>query len=215
MPETLAATIAAWVDGWSLSRGSGRPEVVREGFFLRVDSATEVARFVLSNGDDESIRLVAARVSEPATWLKVPGTAATVMPQLGPVWRVGQPLALMATVLATADVPSAPTGYRVRIETGELTTQVVVETSDGELSARGRIGVGESGVVFDAIVTTPEHQRRGLGSLVMSVLGNDAIRRGQNRGILMASEQGRLLYRHLGWQLVSPFTEAHFVQCVR
>lgn len=53
--------------------------------------------------------------------------------------------------------------------------------------------------IADRIETVPEHRRRGLGSVVMSSLVENAMAHGATTGILVATADGQQLYSALGW----------------
>ena len=66
--------------------------------------------------------------------------------------------------------------------------------SPGQRRARsGRYGV------VDQVWTRPADRRRGLGTLLMTMLGNRAVSLGLTTGVLSATDDGRALYRSLGW----------------
>lgn len=77
--------------------------------------------------------------------------------------------------------------------------QVSVTDSDGEPAAGGLMGVHGTDAIAHHITTEPDHRRRGLGSVVMSVLSRRAIRLGATTGMLVAAPMGQFLYQRLGW----------------
>jgi GNAT superfamily N-acetyltransferase len=109
----------------------------------------------------------------------------------------------MATELSTSDV-RAPDGYALTVETRDRVTFVRVLSADGAVAARGQIAPTGECAVVDMVETDPAHQRRGLGSLVMRTLANEALARGASTGVLGASIEGRALYEALGWQVHAP-----------
>jgi GNAT superfamily N-acetyltransferase len=193
----------AWVAGWALSRGTEPPVELAEGFRIDVGLPHHVARYVLPDADEATVRKVAGSVTVPNVWLKAFVEPETVASWLPPGWTEGPPTFLMATELRSS-VTRVPDGYTVttRIEGG--VTFVRVLAADGALAARGQVAVvGESAVV-DQVETEPAHQRRGLGSLVMRGLANTGIERGATTGVLGASIEGRALYESLGWRVHAP-----------
>ncbi|MGG5174850.1 GNAT family N-acetyltransferase [Pseudarthrobacter sp. J1763] len=90
----------------------------------------------------------------------------------------------------------------------ELATSVkdgvhyVVVHAGEKVAASGRVNVVNHTAVFDAIVTDPEFQRRGLGSFIMKSLAAQAFEHDVENGLLLASSDGQKLYAHLGWQQV-------------
>lgn len=69
-------------------------------------------------------------------------------------------------------------------------------------AAKGDICIDDSIAIFDRISTEENMRRQGLGSLVMRSLGVDALGKGAEKGWLIASPQGELLYERLGWETV-------------
>lgn len=196
-----------WVLGWAVSRGTEPPVEQAEGFRIDVGLPHHVARYVLLDADEAAVepavRKVAGSVTVPNTWLKAfvaPELVASWLP-LG--WTSGPPTFLMATALRPSEV-RAPDGYAVTSETRAGVTFVRVLSADGAVAARGQIAVTGESAVVDQVETDPAHQRRGLGSLVMRTLANDAVARGASTGVLGASAEGRALYEALGWTVHAP-----------
>lgn len=74
---------------------------------------------------------------------------------------------------------------------------------DGVEAASGLLAVVGEDAVPHRIQTSPEHRRRGLGSVVMGVLAQEAVKAGAADGLLFATEDGLHLYAKLGWQRIS------------
>jgi GNAT superfamily N-acetyltransferase len=124
-------------------------------------------------------------------------------PWLTPDWTQSQPVWLMAVDLEARRV-SLPEGYSLGTVVRDGVIRVTVSTTDGTVAASGRIGMaGQTGTVDD-VSTEPEHQRRGLGSVVLRSLANEALEAGASVGILGATVQGRALYEYLGWKTHAP-----------
>jgi GNAT superfamily N-acetyltransferase len=107
--------------------------------------------------------------------------------------------------------PATPTLPAYRLETtsdGPLEFANVID-EEGNVAARGMAAiVGEDAVMHD-IHTDPAHRRRGLGSVVMTLLSRRAMGRGATTGLLMATPDGGYLYTKLGWS-----TEATMITAV-
>ncbi|HEX8867456.1 MAG TPA: GNAT family N-acetyltransferase [Lentzea sp.] len=136
-------------------------------------------------------------------WITVPTTTpdevASILSGAGLTMQPRE--TFMRRALADHPAPQAPEGYEVRV-TGEDVIEVVL-TSRGEEAASGLIAVVGEDAVPHRIRTSPEHRRRGLGSVVMGVLVQEAVRAGAVDGLLFATEEGLHLYRKLGWEVVS------------
>jgi GNAT superfamily N-acetyltransferase len=193
----------AWVAGWSVSRGTEPPVELPEGFRVDVGLPHHVARYVLLDADEATVRRVAGSVTVPNIWLKAfiePEVAASWLP---PGWAEGPPTFLMATDLRPTTTRT-PDGYAVRTETQGGVTFLRVLADDGALAARGQIAVTGESAVVDQVETEPAHRRRGLGSVVMRRLANIAVERGATTAVLGASVEGRALYESLGWRVRAP-----------
>lgn len=196
-----------WVLGWAVSRGTAPPVEQAEGFRIDVGLPHHVARYVLLDVDEAAlepaVRRVAGSVTVPNTWLKAFVAPELVASWLPPAWTAGPPTFLMATELRPSDV-RAPDGYALTTESGAGVTFVRVLSTDGAVAARGQIAVTGESAVVDQVETDPTHQRRGLGSLLMRTLANDAVAQGASTGVLGASAEGRALYEALGWRVHAP-----------
>jgi ribosomal protein S18 acetylase RimI-like enzyme len=192
-----------WVLGWAVSRETKPPVEQAEGFWIDVGLPHHVARYVLLDAGEAAVRKVAGSVTVPNTWLKAFVAQETIAPWLPPGWTAGPPTFLMDTDLRPSDTRT-PDGYALTTETRAGVTFVRVLSADGALAARGQVALAGESAVVDQVETDPAHQRRGLGSLVMRTLANDAVARGASRGVLGASVEGRALYEVLGWQVRAP-----------
>jgi GNAT superfamily N-acetyltransferase len=103
----------------------------------------------------------------------------------------------MTATLAPSPVP-LPTGFSTRwIVDGPRATYCVDQ--GGRLAAEGTVGVLGADAVFDAVETSRDHRRRGLGRHVMSTLTTWACGHGATTGLLAASNDGVRLYTALDW----------------
>jgi GNAT superfamily N-acetyltransferase len=74
--------------------------------------------------------------------------------------------------------------------------------------AQGRVALVGRFAIHDQIETHEARRRRGLGSLVMHSLRENAARQGADHGVLVATADGHALYATLGWQMHSLYTTA-------
>lgn len=145
----------------------------------------------------------------PGTWLKVCARPETVAAVLPTGWTVNDPEYMMTASLRIAEL-SIPSGYRLQVTTQGFITDAEVLDTDEQVAARGRIARTGSFAVIDQVETSPSHRRRGLGRLVMGALGHRAATQGARTGVLVATRDGRGLYRSLGWTLHAPVTAVVF-----
>ncbi|MFI6687084.1 GNAT family N-acetyltransferase [Streptomyces sp. NPDC050485] len=217
MPATVTSTdeaavgtlVRAWVDGWIVSRGASDPIDRPWGWTIDAGHVNHVSRHVLPAPAEADVRSLVAATSAPGTWLKLFATEDTVRPWLGEGWHFDAPGYLMTVPLA-AERPAVPAGYTLTTWTRSGVTRVLVRTAEGHFAARGQIAPAGPAAVADQIETAPEHQRRGLGSLVMRTLQNAAYEAGATTGILVGTPEGRSLYASLGWQTHAPMASLYF-----
>ena len=196
---------AAWVGGWAVSRGTAAPRPTPWGLRVDVGTPWQYARYVMLESREPIVRDLVSRVRTPALWLKVFEEPEVVEPWLGPEWTRGDPVWLMAVDLAAEPV-ARPEGYAVEVEHARGVIRVLIRAADGSVAAHGQAGLDGAAAVVDQVGTEPAHQRRGLGSVVMRTLANEALESGAALGILGASVQGRALYASLGWKTCAPLS---------
>ncbi|MET7299872.1 GNAT family N-acetyltransferase [Embleya sp. NPDC005575] len=196
LPFPAAELVRAWVTGWAPARELPPPVEVAGGFRLHVGLPGHRVRYVLF--DVDRVAELARTRTAPGTWIKVLAPAERVRQDLTPAWIVGEPEYPMTGPLRRATA-SAPSGYTIEVEsTGEVIL-VRLRAADGDVAAYGRIAVTGETAVADRIGTEAAHRRRGLGSVVMTALGDAAAARGARTGVLVASSDGLALYSTLGW----------------
>ncbi|MGA6161237.1 GNAT family N-acetyltransferase [Amycolatopsis magusensis] len=206
----VAEVLDEWVHGWAVSRRVPRPSRLPVGFHLHVGTPGHRERYVLPRLED--LAAVAAMVTRTDTWIKVCAPREAVRAALSPAWTLDIPGHLMTTTLRSSAVRPVPEPYRLESTVDGELLRVVVRTAGGELAASGQAGLAGSSATMDKIVTEPAHQRRGLGSVVMDALREQAIAAGAVRGVLVATDDGFALYSRLGWTLIVPVTGVHLVE---
>ncbi|MEV7321993.1 GNAT family N-acetyltransferase [Streptomyces sp. NPDC093970] len=200
-----------WVSGWVVSRGASDPMPRPWGWTVDVGQQGQVARQVIVDADEARVREAAAQARGEGWWLKVFLSEPCEEPEtriagwLGPEWTSGGTASLMSVELAPAAPGPLPPDYTLRGWTRGDVVRVVVAAPDGSLAARGQMGLAGEVAVADQILTTPAHRRRGLGSVVMRALQQQALAAGATRGVLGATPQGRALYESLGWRTRTAF----------
>jgi GNAT superfamily N-acetyltransferase len=199
-PEPLPELVRQWIAGWTVSRGAADPVAEPWGWTIDVGLVGHVSRHVLPAPTDQEVHKIAAATSAPGTWLKLFAPDETVRPWLGPEWELSPPGYLMAVPLDPAQPPPVPDGYTLTSWTRGGVIRVLVRTANGELAARGQLGLAGRTGVPDQILTSAEHRRRGLGALVMRTLQQEAHLAGARLGVLVGSAEGRALYTSLGWR---------------
>jgi GNAT superfamily N-acetyltransferase len=196
---------AAWVGGWTVSRGTRPPRPTPWGLRVDVGTPRQHARYVMLESREPIVRDLVSRVRTPATWLKVLEKPEVVEPWLSREWRRDDQHWLMAVDLVAAQA-SPPADYRVDVEREDGVIRVTVRAADGSAAASGQVGLDVTTAVVDQVGTEPAHQRRGLGTVVLRTLANESLEAGAQTGILGATFQGRALYEALGWKAHAPLT---------
>ena len=200
---------AAWVDGWAVSRGTPRPVPTPWGLRVEVGTPWQYARYVMLEVHEPIVRDLAARARVPRLFMKGFVDSEVMEPWLTPDWTRDIPGWLMAVDLDTRRVP-VPEGYSVGVAAQDGVVRVSVSAADGTVAAQGQLGVTGATAVVDQVSTEPEHQRRGLGTVVLRTLANEAVEAGSSVGILGATVEGRGLYESLGWKVHAPLASFIF-----
>ena len=200
---------AAWVDGWVVSRGTSRPVPTPWGLRVQVGSPGHYARYVMLEVREPIVRDLAARASVPHVFMKAFVDPAVLEPWLTPEWTRDIPGWLMAVDLTTQRVP-VPEGYSVDVVASDNVVWVSISAADGTVAAKGQVAITGATAVVDQVSTEPEHQRRGLGTVVLRTLANEAVEAGSSVGILGATVDGRALYEDLGWKVHAPLASFIF-----
>ncbi|MEU3538682.1 GNAT family N-acetyltransferase [Streptomyces paromomycinus] len=220
LPSHLPDLVRIWVHGWTRCRGTAAPVATRGGFHVEIGRPGQPGRYVFPTADPDVLRSLTASITAPNLWVKVCAPRAVIAPVLPSGWEFDEPQFLMSVTLAAPDGsparrPHAPAGYTVETVNKDgdgIIDCRVLHTATGDLAARGRAAVTDActppAVIYDMINTSAEHRRRGLGGLVMNTLSAHAAELGAAHGILVASPEGRALYRSLGWRLHAPVTAA-------
>ena len=112
--RNTAEAVAAWAEGWALSRGAAEPVSCSWGFTIDVGLPQHVMRHVLTTADEPTVRKITEDATAPGAWLKAFVASETLTPWLAPGWSLaGGPGFLMAAPLRASGA-GAPGGYRTR-----------------------------------------------------------------------------------------------------
>lgn len=200
------------ISGWLAARSIGRdlplPVADRGGFRVDTDLPNETRRWVFSERC-AGLEEVGHEVVLPRHFIKLCGTVSALKAALPPVWHL-EPQSYFMTAAADGDSAAArllPEGYELRCDRNGPTTTARIIASDGGVAASGYATEAMDVFIYDRIVTAPEHQRKGLGNIVMHTLKGQ--RQSKNAPeLLVATEEGRGLYASMGWHIISPFSTA-------
>ncbi|WP_010186440.1 GNAT family N-acetyltransferase [Sphingomonas sp. PAMC 26605] len=197
--------LAGWVAARSIARGLPAPVAVHGGWRVDTHSDVEWCRYI-SARPDSAIAALARTIARPRVFIKVCADDAALLRLLPDGWTL-QDRAWVMTSTADPPARSLPSGYTLALEEIDHVIAATITAPDGTLGASG-YAVETAGVfAYDRIRTSADHQRRGLGHVVMTSLRTQR-RSGASREILVATDQGRALYSSLGWTVQSPYASA-------
>ena len=203
------AILAEWTAAWAISRGKPAPAPVHNGFYLLDGRPQQKARYVFPDLREEVVRDMTGRIDEPFVFLKFCAAREAVAALLPERWELAEPGHLMGADAEILAAPKTmPAGYVASMTEQDGVIALSVATGTGAPAARGRLIPRGRWASFDQIETEEGHRRRGLGGAVMQALGREALRRGVEQGILVATPAGRALYTRLGWKVLSDYTSA-------
>ncbi|MEV8454876.1 GNAT family N-acetyltransferase [Streptomyces sp. NPDC052095] len=205
----LEETFRTWAAGWAVSRRTPPPVRHPWGYYIEVaDNPAEVGRHLLPVAEESLVRSAAASVTVPRTWLKTPAEPDEIESWLTPGWVVAwEETGHLMAIDLMATTPRAPEGYAVAVEYVDGVVHAYVRDAEGRPAAQGQAAILGEAAVVDRVVTDEAHRRRGLGSLVMRTLADQAVARGAQVGVLGATDPGRALYETLGWKKHSTIAE--------
>ena len=195
--EQITHLAEVWAHGWALARDVGAPTRLGQAHRLEVGLPQHRVRYVVASA--RALAWHAPAFSGPGTVVKVFGPRPEAVAALGPGWRVGRGEVLMSAPLSAGCDP-APEPYRLQIQSQGGTHRALALSGRGEPAAEAWAALHGGHAVFDRVCTAPAHRRRGLGRALMGVLGRISADQGAERGVLVATQAGRALYRSLGWQ---------------
>jgi GNAT superfamily N-acetyltransferase len=206
----LPDLVGEWVRGWTVSRSTPAPVAVPGGWRVDVGLPGHRRRYVLHGYDPSAVQRLIRRDNPPGTWIKVATDPARMHGDLPDGWTPSDTGHLMTTTYGSTDaIVGPPSPYTISDEiSGRVVTVVVVDPA-GQVAASARLAVAGTVGVVDQVETAPEHRRRGLGSAVMRHLAGRAVHCGVRTGILVATDDGRHLYRTLGWTTATPIAVAY------
>ncbi|MCT4318091.1 GNAT family N-acetyltransferase [Elizabethkingia anophelis] len=205
MKEKVSAElIEKWLNGWSVSRGVSLSVRYKSGFKVDVGWEEQKCRFVFPVLNEDLIHL-AESIEEPWVFLKVCAACSELTEILPDRWTV---------YLMMSENNSDKIKDRTLADTYTMETEVSddgvhlikIKDQNNELASSGRVVCLDDWAIYDRIETSQYHQRKGLGSYLFGELQKIADKKGIENNILVATEEGRLLYESLGWKVVSLYT---------
>ena len=172
---------------------------------MPVDRPGQVGRHVIVDYSAALYKSVVAGIQGPEVFIEVCQPREAVAPYVPAGWAVRDRAYLMSRALGD-EVGNNLEGFEISIEESDERIEAIAKDAGGALAARGVCGLVGDAAVFDQIVTDEAFRRRGLGRAIMGALGVSAVAHGATEGVLIATADGRALYRVLGWTEVSEVT---------
>jgi hypothetical protein len=201
---SIQSSFFPWQAAHSLARGSPSPVHDRGGFRVDTQSEKEVKRWVFPQLCD-GLRAIAHDITTPRHYLKLCGFDEELRSAVPARWELLPPNYFMRSAVATAEAKSLPDGYRMELHQAGPVTRACIIAPDGGLAASGHAAETSDVFIYDRIETAQDHRRKGLGAAVMTALGT-ARKSPAGPQLLVATEDGRHLYRNLGWTVLAPFS---------
>jgi GNAT superfamily N-acetyltransferase len=205
MPSADPRLLETWVTGWARARGAPPPERHRDGFRIEVGAPDRHTRYIFPATSATCLRL-AEDIHDPGIQLKACAPPATVRALVPHRWKLDVPRTMMIRRDLDPQPVSLPDGYTLEMAVADGVHSATIRTEDGSVAAHGYVVVVDHAAVHDRIATEEAHRRRGLGRALMAALDKAACGDGARRGLLVATEDGRALYKVLGWSEHAPYT---------
>lgn len=207
MQENISKdTIEKWLKAWSLSRELPLPIKFKSGFKIDVNYEKQKIRYVFPNINEDFIEL-ANSITEPWFFLKVCSTPDSLKNLLPPRWII-QPQGYMMTntqgmIEKTVNLNDK---YKIEFEQYNSTYVIKIIANNDDLAAIGRVILVDDLAIYDRIATDSNHKRNGLATVLMKDLEKIALSKGIYSIFLVATEEGKLLYESLGWEVSCLYT---------
>lgn len=198
--------IEKWLTAWCLSRELPLPVKYKSGFKVDVGFEKQKSRYVFPEINEDIIQL-SKEITEPWIYLKFCVLPEEIQNKVPDRWKV-QPQGFMmhcTTPMKILKTELSP-AYKFEIENYNSTAVIRILTQNNELCAEGRVIIVEDIALYDRIFTENKHKRKGLATFLMKELESIALSKKIYTNFLVATSEGKLLYKNLGWELYSYYT---------
>lgn len=202
----------SWLSARSIARGLPAPVPDYGGYRVDTNSAAEIRRWVFSQVGAGLVQL-GHSINQPRHFLKLCDSAEKLRSILPARWQLSTSGYFMQAC-GDPTKRSMAAGYTAETERRSEVVEVRIRSGSGELAASGYAVETQDVFIYDRIVTTPQHRRKGLGSAVMATL-HQAKQSSDKPELLVATEDGRALYTTLGWRLISLYSTASTIDAER
>lgn len=194
-------TVKSWLKGWCLSREVPFPVQYKSGFHVFVGDEKQKERYVFPDLTEDFFQLVQS-IDEPWVYLKVSTPPDQFIKNIPEKWQL-QAQGYLMTCFHPMIFPeiSLADGYHLEFSEYNTTFVVRIVAENGEQASIGRVSLIDDVAVYDRIITEVNHQRKGLASFLLKELEKIALSKGFSNNLLVATEEGKLLYENLGWKV--------------
>ncbi|MET3037787.1 GNAT family N-acetyltransferase [Chryseobacterium sp. NRRL B-14859] len=198
--------VESWLKGWCLSREVFFPVQYKSGFNVFVGYEKQKERYVFPELNDDFFEL-ARSIDEPWVYLKVCTSPDQFIGKIPERWQL-QPQGYMMTCFHPMNFREIrlADGYHLEFSQYNSTFIVTILSENGEQASIGRVSLVDGFAVYDRIITEKDHQRKGLATFLLKELEKIALSKGFSNNLLVATEEGMLLYETLGWKVYSLHT---------
>lgn len=202
----LPKIIKSWLTGWSLSRELPLPVEFKSGYKVDVGYENQKARYVFPYLNNDFIEL-ANSIDEAWVYLKVCASPEEIKRYVLQKWIV-QPQGFMMNCYGSMKKSNIHLNQDYLFQYAQYNSTYIVKViaKDGTVASIGRVILVDDLAIYDRIFTDTMHQRKGLATCIIKELEKIAISKGITNNFLVATEQGKLLYESLGWELYSLYT---------
>lgn len=190
-----------------MCRGLRRAVPVDDGLRVTLGLPGRHFEIIALHADDDPgsvSRLAGTASSAPEpTWLTVPTTRPQSVEETltaAGLTLVSTPETFMSIQLRQHPTRLPALGEQTGTVVDKKRIKAVTTLPSGEVTASGEMAVTGADAVAHNIRTSPPHRRRGLASVIMTALVQQAIEMGATTGLLVASSEGQQLYASLGWK---------------
>jgi len=200
------AFLYGWLAARSIARGLPAPVADHGGFRVDTGGEVEIRRWAFPErcaGLSELGRTLDA----PGHLLKLCGSGEALLAALPSRWGLHEPGYFMEGPAIPSSPVALPADYALQLDRDAGVSRVTILAPDGGLAASGTASEAADVFIYDQIITSQEHRRKGLGRAVMAAL-RDAKADPAAPELLVATDEGRALYSTLGWTVLSPFATA-------
>ncbi|WP_160137311.1 GNAT family N-acetyltransferase [Chryseobacterium sp. c4a] len=198
--------VKSWLKGWCLSREVPFPTEYKSGFHVFVGDAKQKERYVFPDLNEDFYQLTQS-IDEPWVYLKVSTSPDQFIESIPEKWQLQAQGYLMTCFhpMIFSEISLAD-GYHLEFSEYNTTFVVRIVAENGEQASIGRVSLIDDVAVYDRIITEVNHQRKGLASFLLKELEKIALSKGFSNNLLVATEEGKLLYENLGWEVYALHT---------